>query len=114
MELVRHWRLCGGNIWDKYEVVLLGRAFRDLDSIYSYVANSLSEPGVAQNLLNELEEGIHSLEQMPYRCPERKHGVYANRGYRQLFIESYTVIYRIDEEKKQVIVVTVRYSRSDF
>ncbi len=51
---------------------------------------------------------------MPYRCPERKRGVYANRGYRQLFVENYTAVFRIDEVKKTVIVVTVRYSPSEF
>ena len=38
----------------------------------------------------------------------------ANRGYRQLFVENYTAIFRIDEAKKTVIVVTVRYSPSEF
>ena len=51
---------------------------------------------------------------MPYRCPERKQGAYANRGYRQLFVENYTVIFRINEAQKMVIVVTVRYSPSKF
>ncbi|MCI8891665.1 MAG: type II toxin-antitoxin system RelE/ParE family toxin, partial [Eubacterium sp.] len=35
-------------------------------------------------------------------------------GYRQLLVENYTVIYRIDEAKKQVIIVTVRYSPGNF
>ena len=51
---------------------------------------------------------------MPYRCPERRTGVYANKGYRQLFIKHYTVIYRVDEESKTVLIVTVRYSPSQF
>lgn len=57
---------------------------------------------------------LTSLETMPYRCPERKQGAYANRGYRQFFVENYTAVFRIDESKKTVIVVTVRYSPSDF
>ena len=65
-------------------------------------------------MLQSLEAGILSLEQRPYRCPERRSGAYVNKGYRQLFIKSYTILYRIAEEEKQVIVVTVRYSRSSF
>ena len=57
---------------------------------------------------------LTSLETMPYRSPERKQGAYANRGYRQFFVENYTAVFRIDEAKKTVIVVTVRYSPSDF
>lgn len=99
---------------DKYSVKLMSRALRDLDGIYDYIAHALLEPGAALNLVNRIEEAILSLETMPYRCPERKHGIYANRGYRQLFVENYTAVYRIDEAKKLVIVVTVRYSPSEF
>lgn len=51
---------------------------------------------------------------MPRRCPERKTGAYAGKGYRQLLIKNYTAIYRIDEEHRTVVVVTVRYSPSQF
>ena len=98
---------------DKFEVLLTPRALRDLDAIYAYVAETLLEAGTAAALIDALENGIFSLEQMPYRCPERRVGAYANRGYRQLFIRNYTVIYRVSEENKQVIIVTVAYSRSD-
>lgn len=65
-------------------------------------------------LAERIEEQIFSLDHLPYRCPERRRGTFANRGYRQLPVENYTVIYRIDEVRKQVIVVTVRYSPSNF
>ncbi len=87
---------------------------RDLDGIYAYIADTLLESGTAEALIDRLEAGVLSLEKMPYRCPERRRGAYANKGYRNLFIENYTVVYRVEEEEKRVIVVTVRYSRSDF
>ena len=96
---------------EAYEVLLSPKALRDLDAIYAYVAQTLLEEGTAAALIDALEAGIFSLEQLPYRCPERKVGAYANKGYRQLFVKNYTVIYRIEEAKKQVIIVTVVYSR---
>lgn len=105
---------CGGNTLDKYEVKLLSKALRDLDGIYAYIANNLLEPDTAAKLMDELEEKILSLESMPYRCAERRSGVYANKGYRQLFVKNYAVIYRIDESEKEVLIVTVRYSKSNF
>lgn len=99
---------------DKYSVKLLGRALHDLDGIYAYIANRLQEPETALHMVEKLETQILSLETMPYRCPERRTGAYAGKGYRQLFVQNYTVIFRIDQEQKQVIVVTVRYSRSQF
>ena len=99
---------------DKYSVMLMKRAQRDLDGIYTYIARSFLEPGTALSLVERIEKQILSLDQMPYRWPERTRGAYANRGYRELVVENYTVIYRVDEPTKQVIVVTVRYSRSNF
>jgi addiction module RelE/StbE family toxin len=96
---------------EAYEVLLSPKALRDLDAIYAYVAQTFLEEGTAQALIDALETGIFSLEQLPYRCPERTVGAYANKGYRQLFIKNYTVIYRIEEVEKRVIVVTVVYSR---
>lgn len=99
---------------DRYSVKILSRALRDLDSVYAYIAKTLLEPDTALKLVDEIEKEILSLEQMPNRCPERRQGAYAGRGYRQLFVKNYTVIFRVDEAAKQVIIVTVRYSRSQF
>lgn len=99
---------------DKYSVKLMSRALKDLEGIYNYIAHTLLEPETALNLVNRIEDAILSLDTMPYRCPGRKQGAYANRGYRQLFVENYTVVFRINEAQKMVIVVTVRYSPSKF
>ena len=99
---------------ERYDVQLLPRALQDLDSIYSYIAQTLVEPETALHLAGELEEGVLSLETLPQRCPERRTGVYANRGYRQLLIKNYTIVFRIDERQKQVLVLTVRYAPSQF
>ena len=99
---------------DKYTVKLLSRAYRDLDGIYAYIAEKLLEPGAAQKLLDAMEEAIFSLEKLPQRGAPRKNGIYAVKGYRQIFIKNFTVIYRVDEIGKQVVIVTVRYSKSQF
>ena len=54
------------------------------------------------------------MEEMPNRGAPRRIGNYANKGYRQLFIKNYTIVYRVDETEKQVIIVTVKYAGSDF
>ena len=99
---------------DKYKVSLTNRALRNLDDIYVYIAQTLLVPETALGLVDNIEKEVLSLEEMPYRFPERKTGAYANRGYRQLFVGNYTVIYCIDEKHRQVIVVTIRYSPSQF
>ena len=99
---------------DKYHVKLLSQALQQLDEIYEYITNELKAQIDAENLIDKLEEAIFSLEIMPYRFPKRRAGVFANKNYRQIFVKNFCIVYRVDEVKKEVIVVAVRYSRSNF
>jgi toxin ParE1/3/4 len=98
----------------KYTIKILTRALCELDSIYTYVAKTLLSPNTAVKFVDEVEGAILKLEELPYRGAERKVGAFAKRGYRQIFIRNYTIIYRIDEAKKQVVIVTIHYSPSQF
>ena len=99
---------------DKYVVQLYARAYRDLDGIYTYIAENLLEPDTALNMADELESAIFSLEQLPERGAVRRAGAYANGNYRQLFVKNYAVIYRVLKQKKEVHIVTVRYIPRNF
>lgn len=97
-----------------YTVKLTNHALYDIERIYEYISKSLFEPGIAEKLCEEIENRILSLEQFPERCALRKTGIYSNKNYRQLFVKNYTVIFRIDENNKTVIVVAVHYSASQY
>ena len=99
---------------DQYVVKLYARAYRDLDGIYTYIAENLLEPDTALNMADELESAIFSLEQLPERGAVRRAGAYANGNYRQLFVKNYAVIYRVLKQKKEVHIVTVRYIPRNF
>lgn len=98
---------------DKYAVKLYARAYRDLDFIYAYIAENLAAGGTAVKIVNELEAAILSLEQLPERGALRRVGIYAN-SYRQLLVKNYCIIYRVLKEKKEVHIVTVRYTPGSF
>lgn len=99
---------------DKYQVKLLARAARDLDDIYNYIAEEFKEPGTAEHMADLLEDGVLGLSEMPYRGALRWVGAFANKRYHQLFVKNFTVVYRIDEIKKTVIIVTVKYTAASF
>lgn len=99
---------------DKYEVKLYARAYRDMEDIYAYIANNLHDPNAAQNIIDEIENAVFSLELMPERGAVRRSGIYANRDYRQLFVGNYIIVYRVKKEEKQVHIVTIRYAPSSF
>lgn len=99
---------------DKYQVSLLTAAYRNLDEIYEYIRIELGADQAALNLIEKLEEAVLSLAEMPFRGARRRVGAFASKGYRQLFVNGFTIIYRIEEMKKQVVIVTIRYSKSQF
>ena len=98
----------------KYTVKLMQRASGDLDDIYNHIADDFKEIGTAEKVAEVLEDAILSLDEMPYRGSIRRTGAFANRGHRQLFVKNFTIVYRIDEARKMVIIVTVRYTPSSF
>lgn len=99
---------------DNYKVKLSPEAARDLDQIYAYIAEHLLEPGTAEHMIGKLEKAILSLARMPERNPIRRLGVYANQGYRQLFVQKYVIVYRVLRRKKEVHIITMRYAPSRF
>ncbi len=98
----------------EYKIKYTNFAVKNLNEIFDYISLNLQEPIITENLLNELDKTISSLQYFPYRCPARNKGTYAGMGYRQLFVENFNVIYRIDESKKYVVIITVRYAKSSF
>ena len=84
--------LYAGNILDKYLVKIYARAYRDLDSIYAYIAESLSEPDIALRTINELESAFYRLEDFPDRGSICRKAAYADRGFRQFAVDRKSVV----------------------
>jgi len=98
----------------KYSVKLLAKANRDLDEIYRYVKDEIKVIETEKQMIDLLQEAILGLDEMPYRGAIRKTGTFANKGYRQIFSKNFTIIYRIDEDNRVVVVVTVRHTPNNF
>ncbi len=49
------------SILDNYVVKLYARVYRNLNGIYTYIAENLLEPGTALNMADKLEKAIFSL-----------------------------------------------------
>ena len=94
---------------DKYNVKLNPRAFRDLDDIFAYIALEKLSLENAKGQTDRIKKKLKTLESFPQAHQERMEGRYAGKNYRQLIIDNYIAIYRIDEETKTVHVVTIQY-----
>lgn len=103
---MQNWRK---SILDKYKVKVSPRAIRELDSIYEYIAKEKLTPENAKGQADRIKTAILSLDTFPQSHQERNAGRYAGKGYRQLLIDNYIVIFRIDDVCKMVYVITIQY-----
>ncbi len=89
--------------------MLYKRAIKDIDDIYKYIAIDKLSPENAKGQADRIKNAILDLENMPESRQDRLVGRYAGKGYKQLLIDNFVAIYRIDKKKKTVWVVTVQY-----
>lgn len=94
---------------DKYKIKLNPRAYREIEDIFKYISLEKLSPENAKNQTDRIWEKLRKLVTFPQSHQERLEGRYAGKGYRQLLIDNYIAIFRIDEANKIVHVVTIQY-----
>ena len=103
---LKNWRK---NILKKYQVKINPRAVHELNEIYKYIASDKMAPQNARSQVNRIKKEILNLETFPYSHQERNEGIYARKGYHQLLIDNYIVIFKIDENNRTVYIITIQY-----
>lgn len=88
-------------------------AYRDMEGIYAYIAREKLSPLNARAQTDRIWDVIFSLEHFPESHQERTIGRYAGKGYRQMIVNNYLMIFRIDAARSTVYVVTVQYQARD-
>ena len=79
------------------------------EEIFEYIANDLQSPEYAKGQTDRLWKSLKTLEIFPSSHQERLVGNYAGKGYRQLLIDNYLAIFKIDEQRKIVKIITIQY-----
>lgn len=92
-----------------YIVILSPKAVGDLEIIVRYIAlnNPLAARKVGQNLLNKTKE----LGQFPFKG--QKIPEFNSSDIRQIILKPYRIVYRIEEEQKQISVARFWHSSQD-
>lgn len=97
------------NTLDKYIVKIYPRAIQELDKIYKYIAIEKQSQQTAKKQANRIKKKILSLDTFPEMHQDRLTGKFADKGYKQLLIDNYIVIYKIDNNSMIVYVITIQY-----
>ena len=84
------------------------------NKIYNYIKEDLYAEEAAQNLMIKIEEFTSNLSYAPRIYAEIDKYKGTDRIYRRMVINSYVILYTIDEENKKVYVSHMYYSGSDY
>lgn len=90
-------------------MILYPKAFRDIDGIYAYIAFEKQSLGNAKAQTDRIWAAIKNLEIFPEAHQNRIVGRYAGKGYKQLIIDNYLAIFKIEKNSQKVFVITVQY-----
>ena len=77
----------------KYEIQIVPLAVQDISDITDYIADVLSAPQAACDLLTKINEAMESLEQFPFAFPIYRDPAFAKLGYRIRLVGNYLLFY---------------------
>ena len=97
----------------KYKVIRTDTADAGIRKIILYVAQNFGN-SVALEKLDEIEKRILELGDDPYIGTDPRYLILKRQGYKVLILEKDLVFYKIDEEKKTVVVYAVVDQRQDY
>lgn len=97
----------------KYKVIRTETADAHIRKIILYVAENFGSE-VALNKLEELEQSILELGNHPSIGVEPRYLVLKRQGYKVLILEKNLVFYKVNEDKKEVIIYAVVDQRQDY
>lgn len=98
-----------------YVVHFTRHAARNLDDMFRYITYELDAEKAAKELMREVETSIADLREFSFFAPQAKDDLLARKGYRALTVrKKYVVLYRVYEDRQQVIIHRIFYGRKDY
>lgn len=98
----------------KYRVIRTDKAQEQLREIIFYIAEDSGSVDIALEYLDKIEKAVMNLEEFPYAGVKPRYSILRKQGYFVLIVEKHLVFYKVDEEKKDVIIYAVMDSRREY
>lgn len=96
-----------------YEVKVTRQALEQMQEITHYIAHELCAPDAAYNLLDEMENTINSLADMPRRMSLVDEEPWRTEGVRKALVKNFIIYFWVDDENVKVQVIAVIYEKRD-
>lgn len=98
----------------KYNIVRTDKADEQLREIIFYIADDSGSIDIALNYLDKIEKAINRLEDFPMSGSVPRYSILRKQGYRVLIVERHLVFYKINEDKKEVIIYAIVDGRREY
>ena len=97
-----------------YKVVISPSADADLFGILKYIAYELENQQAATDFADGVERCYADLEEMPSAHSLCADSLLRFKGYRKYPVANYLIIYRVDEEAKEVRIVHIFHETQNY
>ena len=98
----------------KYKIIRTDKADEQLREVIFYIAEDSGSIDIALNYLNKIEKSINSLEGFPMSGSIPRYSILKKQGFRVLIVERHLVFYKINEDKKEVVIYAVVDGRREY
>ena len=94
---------------EKYKLIILPEAQKDIRDIILYIASELAAPQAALGLQDAFEEEINALSSMPDRIKLVEEQPWKDAGVRKIRVKNYYIYFVVSETQKEVRILAVIY-----
>ncbi len=98
----------------KYKIVRTDKADEQLREIIFYIAEDSGSIDIALNYLDKIEAAINELEDFPMSGSTPRYSILRKQGYRVLIVERHLIFYKVDENKRIVIIYAIVDGRREY
>ena len=98
----------------KYKILRTEKAEQQLRDIIFYIADDSKSIDIALNYLDKIEHAITQLEDFPNLGSIPKYTILRKQGYKVLIVERHLVFYKVNEDKKVVVIYAIVDGRREY
>lgn len=98
----------------KYNIIRTDKAEEQLREIIFYIADDSGSIDIALNYLDKIEKAIKNLEDFPLSGSIPRYSILRKQGFRVLIVERHLVFYKVNEDKKEVVIYAIVDGRREY
>lgn len=97
-----------------YRILRTDKANDQLYAIIQYIAEDSGSVDIALRMLDELEDAVNQLAEAPRLGSYPRYSTLRKQGYRVLIVRRYLIFYKVDDEKKHVMIYAVFDAKQNY